>query len=88
MWSMTGVVGQQNLPSAAERLRKQSGGSAKRCEKPAGGSAKPNPFDVTDLLRDGFFLQSFCKLLRRHPSLLEHIARPGALSRRLGSFSA
>jgi len=55
MWSMTGVVGQRFFaPSAGERLRKQSGGSAKRCEKPAGGSAKPNPFDVTDLLRDGF----------------------------------
>jgi hypothetical protein len=29
---------------------------SKRRRKPADGSAKPNPIDVTDLLRDGFLV--------------------------------
>ena len=38
--------------SAADAKRRRS--SAKSWKMPAGGSAMPNPFDVTDLLRDGF----------------------------------
>src|SRR5687767_14012657 len=40
-------------PSTGERSAKQTRGSAKRWRKPASGSAEPNPFDVTNSVRDG-----------------------------------
>lgn len=55
MWSMTSAVGQRkNAPSAGERLRSNREAARRDAFCPAGGSAKPNPFDVTNLLRDGF----------------------------------
>ena len=53
MWSMTWAVGQQKVPSAGERLRSNREAARRDTFCPAGGSAKPNPFDVTNLLRGG-----------------------------------
>jgi hypothetical protein len=58
MWSMTGAVGQPKMHRAQLSDCESNREAARRdtfC--PAGGSAKPNPFDVTNLLRDGPLLQ-------------------------------
>jgi hypothetical protein len=53
MWSMTGPVGQQKVPSAGERLQSDREEARRDTFCPAGGWQKASPSDVTNLLRDG-----------------------------------